>query len=320
MTKGLLVKLLIGVLIIGVAGGLIWNASKSKKEKSQEVQIQENVEIQTPALKLEAIRNNTCEFIPKELIEEAIGRPIVKVENVKLKTIKYCSYYTHYIDPQSGGADIAIGLETEEDYSLIKKDLERTGNQFVKDERIPVEHYLIKKGETIWEVDLFLNDKVFLGIKSNHQAATGEELIKIALKILETKKDFFASAQKMSQESVPLPQDVDAIYNLVNLIEEGRSDDAAKMMKVKDDSELQAWAVQFSNINSFKLLKIEKVKENQWTDKKHIYKVTLDVWMNPDSASAPIPYYGWENGENIRWVTLEKLGNIWKISEINSSS
>ncbi len=55
---------------------------------------------------------------------------------------------------------------------------------------------------------------------------------------------------------------------------------------------------------------------NDWTEAKHTYKVTLDVSMNPTSANAPIPYYGWENGQNIRWVSLENAGNLWKIQGI----
>jgi len=121
--------------------------------------------------------------------------------------------------------------------------------------------------------------------------------------------------QKTNNE-VPLPSDEDIIRNFVNLIEEGKADKAALMMKTKDDTELQTWGVHFNAINSFKLLKIEKANEESWSDNKHIYKVVLDVVMNPSSASAPIPYYGWQNGENIRWITLEKVGNIWKIAEI----
>lgn len=78
------------------------------------------------------------------------------------------------------------------------------------------------------------------------------------------------------------------------------------------------WAVQFAAINSFKILKIEKFDEDHWTKDKQIYKILVDVWMDPRSADAPIPYYGWENGENVRWITLEKVDNIWKISEINT--
>lgn len=79
-------------------------------------------------------------------------------------------------------------------------------------------------------------------------------------------------------------------------------------------------AVQFANIFSFKLLKLEKSNEDEWTSTKHIYKVLLDVKMDPRSADAPIPYYGWQDGENTRWIVLEKVNGQWKIAEIATGS
>ncbi|MEJ5167220.1 MAG: hypothetical protein WHV67_09365 [Thermoanaerobaculia bacterium] len=257
---------------------------------------------------------NPCDLISKELIEEAIGRKIVKVEKVELKTIRYCSYYTVYIDPQSGGANVAIGFG-KEDYEKLKKELEeKWDNRFIKDSRISVNHYLIKQGETIWEIDLFLNENEYLGIKSNHGAVSSEELIKIALKILEKKPELFYKEKK----KVPLPRDEDIIYNFANLIEEKRYYEAASMIKTESEGELNAWATQFSFIRKFQVLKIEEYKKEEWTKNKHYFKVIFDVLMEPESKNAPIPYYGWENGENTRWITLEKIGNISRISEIST--
>jgi hypothetical protein len=42
--------------------------------------------------------------------------------------------------------------------------------------------------------------------------------------------------------------------------------------------------------------------------------------MNPLSADEAIPYCGWQNGENIRWITLEKVGGTLKITEIVTGS
>ena len=115
---------------------------------------------------------------------------------------------------------------------------------------------------------------------------------------------------------VPLPTAEDIIRSFVSLVEAKRPSDAVTTMKVTDDSEKQAWAVQFNAINSMKFIKSEKANESEWTSTKQMYKVTLDVQMNPNSADAVIPYYGWDNGQNIRWITLEKVGKMWKISSI----
>lgn len=287
--------------------------NKNRQSKSEQKEEKPKVEI---------TKDNICEVLPKELIEEAIGRKIVKVEKSLSSS---CAYYLDYKEDffgpgQAGGPHILIGLN-DENYEQIKQQLSRPGidNEFVKDNRISVNHYLIKsRVGKIWEVDLFLNDREYLGIKSNYEAATGEELIKIAVNIVNQKSEFFSSQESQNQNNIPLPQEEDIIRNFTSLIENGKPDEAAKMMKTNNDSELQAWAVQFSNITSFKLLKIEKFNENEWTDNKHIYKVIFDIWMDPRSADAPISYYGWQNGQNTRWLTLEKVGNIWKIAEITS--
>lgn len=320
MTKNFLTKLLIGGLIMGGLGGMIFFASH-KKEPKEESNFSNQLPTPSVEKKIAFEQINVCDLIPKELIEETIEREIVKVEWVELKTIRYCAYYTHYIDPQVGGANVIIGFSNE-NYEEIKKELTRPGieNEFVKDTRIPVEHYLIKsRVGKIWEIDLFLGNNWYLGIKSNREAVSGEELIKIALKILEKKPEIFSSKKNESREEVPLPQGEDIIRNFASFIEDGKPEKAVLMMKLKDDTEKQMWAVQFAAINSFKILKIEKFDEDHWTKDKQIYKILVDVWMDPRSADAPIPYYGWENGENVRWITLEKVDNIWKISEINTS-
>lgn len=116
--------------------------------------------------------------------------------------------------------------------------------------------------------------------------------------------------------TVPLPLDTDIIHSFLTLIATKRPSDAVMMMTssiTNDDSQKQAWAVQFNAINSLNVIKVEPSSSEEWTEIKHTYKLTLDVSMNPNSANEPIPYFGWENGQNIRWVTLVKEGKMWRI-------
>jgi hypothetical protein len=119
-----------------------------------------------------------------------------------------------------------------------------------------------------------------------------------------------------NDSTVPLPLDTDIINSFFSLIETKRPSDAVTMMAssiTNDDSQKQAWAVQFNAINSLKVINVEPSIKEEWTDTKHSYKLTLDVIMNPNSANEPIPYFGWENGQNIRWVTLIKEGKMWRV-------
>jgi hypothetical protein len=121
---------------------------------------------------------------------------------------------------------------------------------------------------------------------------------------------------KITQKETPLPREDDIIRIFFNLIDEKRPTEAVAMMNETENSQKQAWAVQFNAIRSIKVLSVEPSMQNEWTDTKHSYKVVVDVTMKPESASAPIPYYNWDNGQNIRWINLEKSGNGWKIAEI----
>jgi len=209
-------------------------------------------------------------------------------------------------------------------YKLSKEKIE-------EDKNIPFSHHLVynEKGKFL-RLEVFLSPNVELIINTWWSTLSEDEAKKFVKDFALYLKDFMQKKEQISNQSisptnkvekkengsVPLPQDEDIIRNFFNLVEEGRAGKAALMMKTKDDTELQTWAVHFAAINSFKLLKIEKTSEESWTDNKHIYKVVLDFWMDPKSADAPIPYYGWQNGENIRWITLKKVGNVWKITEI----
>ena len=114
----------------------------------------------------------------------------------------------------------------------------------------------------------------------------------------------------------PLPQETDIIRTFINLIDGGKASEAVMMMPSKitnDDSTKQAFGVQYSAMESVKVLKIEDSSKADWTEIWHQYMVSLDVVMNPNSSGGPIPYYGFEKGENIRFITLIKEGGQWKI-------
>jgi hypothetical protein len=129
------------------------------------------------------------------------------------------------------------------------------------------------------------------------------------LKINPTKKD----------STVPLPTEEDIIRVFFTLINERRIDDALTMLLPKiapDVKTKEAWGKQFEAMKTVNIKDISRSSvESHETD--HIYKVNLNVSVNPDSTDSPIPYYGWENGENTRWITLVKdEKGIWKVAGI----
>jgi len=119
--------------------------------------------------------------------------------------------------------------------------------------------------------------------------------------------------------TVPLPTEEDVIRTFFGLIDEARIPEAVAMMSVEavpDDSYKQAWGVQFNALDSIKVSKIEPYGQESWNPSSHTYKVNLEVAVSENAANAPIPYYGWGNGDNLRWVEIVKEGDLWKINQI----
>jgi len=136
-----------------------------------------------------------------------------------------------------------------------------------------------------------------------------------------TKTETISSSPTATSSSVPLLKEEDVIETFFNLINEKKIPDAINMMSLEmigSESEKQSWGVHFNNIDKIIVKKISPSLEEDWTESKRTYKVLLDVKMNPNSSNAPIAYYGWDNGENIRFVEIKKINEVWKIASLNT--
>jgi hypothetical protein len=140
----------------------------------------------------------------------------------------------------------------------------------------------------------------------------------IAFLVLQTKKvqknnNITPSPIPINLSAVPLPQKEDIVRTFFNLISEGKAVDAVSMLSPNNtdtDGKRQIWAVMFSAFNNISIIKIESAGENT-------YRIDFTAEMKSDTKNVkPTPYYGFINGINTRWVTLEDIGGIWKIQGI----
>jgi hypothetical protein len=118
----------------------------------------------------------------------------------------------------------------------------------------------------------------------------------------------------MGTVSVPLPSQEDIIGTFFELINEKRIPEAIGMMSTKmagDESTKQVWGVMFNDFDSVKVIKIEKsIAEN-------LFKVELAVKVNPRAKGNPIPFYGYSDKTDVRFVNLVKDDQgRWKIDGI----
>lgn len=117
-------------------------------------------------------------------------------------------------------------------------------------------------------------------------------------------------------EVVPLPGGEDIIRTFFELINERRFPEVLAMMDnqmIPDDASKQVWTVSFNGIASIKLTKIEGYQPELWSADSQIYRVTLLV-RNQYGVPSFLP----DNGENTRWIRLQKSGSTWKIAEITT--
>jgi len=130
-----------------------------------------------------------------------------------------------------------------------------------------------------------------------------------------------AGASSSSASPVPEPTEEDVIRAFFALIDEDRAADAVLAMSASitgDDAAKQAWAVQLAAMTSVKVLALGPSMPVDWTATRHTYRVTLDVRMSPGSSTAPIPYYGYTAGENVRFVSVVAEDGAWKVDTIGT--
>jgi len=182
----------------------------------------------------------------------------------------------------------------------------------------------MKKGIAIIPVlllMLLIGGGIFLGLK--YQPRKNEEVRQKPSDIVQVTQTIseIPADQTSTQPTavVPLPTEEDIIRNFFNLINEKRIPEAISMLSqsaVGDDSSKQAWGVQFNAVKSINVQKIEPSMPESWSQDSHSYKVTLEAYVSSDAANAPIPYYGWGDNPNLRWVSITKEGDLWKINEL----
>jgi len=121
-------------------------------------------------------------------------------------------------------------------------------------------------------------------------------------------------------ENAPLPTREDLIRVFFELIKDKKISEAINMMDSKlvgDESSKQAWGVQLNSLIFPVSKRIEPDMKADWTKDKETYRVNINLEVSQNAKNAPIPYYGWENGDNTRWITLiRNQESNWKISEI----
>ena len=127
------------------------------------------------------------------------------------------------------------------------------------------------------------------------------------------------SSAKRGAIDEPGAKHAEVISQFIALINDHRVSDALAMMspELVPDADRTAWTRQFSAIKSIHVMDIRPA-DTERSGACFKYKVTLEADVSSEAANEPIPYFGWDDNPNLRWIELCPRGDKWLISSIGT--
>ena len=273
------------------------------------------------------VGNDVCAEFSPDFIYSVIKKPIVKVVASDIPNIFACDYYTDYKEDffkdakynyvGAGGPKVSIVLENL-NVDKQKKADEILGLRVDSSSKINMENMVIyRKNNSVYSADLIINPDRYVRVNSLNEAITDEELITLAaamadkingrLKFKIEKNPIDLEAAKAAELGASQEQVVRDFLNALS----GKDIQKALGMMDANDNTKQSWGVNFNTIKSLEIKKIEEAFKEEWTPTRQTFKATLNVQVT--DAGLQI---GWSNGNNFRWITVEKNASGWQIHEL----
>lgn len=134
-----------------------------------------------------------------------------------------------------------------------------------------------------------------------------------------TAADSRAAALRLAQAAQPVPTaHAETIRRFVAAIDARRPAEAVAMLGaelVPDESARRGWLRHFAAIRSIHVMRIEPSVPGAAPPCVQ-YRVTLEAYVT-DDPQAPMPYYGWDDNPNLRWIRLcPGAGGTWTIDAL----
>jgi len=123
-------------------------------------------------------------------------------------------------------------------------------------------------------------------------------------KYVEARNAWMVSRNNPNERSRASQASLEEFFAIVNSrdVNEAMKSMAPSMMRTPEQR--KAWRRQLSAIRSIHVMKAEPANVEAWSNKRHIFKVTLEAYVE-NVPDAPIPCFGWHDNPNVRWVTME---------------
>jgi len=308
LANKLILALVAGVAVVGIGAGVYFgtlNKTDDTDNKSQ-AKTQKNVMLN--------FESPLCDQVLSSTVSNEIGKAVTSADKMSnsAETSNACQYNV-------GDAQFVTIHLNRQNYASYKQNQQAAGNTITTNNKIEYEHYIATQADgVIKNIVIRISDDVTLLVDCSLGAISEDAMINLAARLVGIISGNASTSVTNSTTSTK-SDDEELIASFFGHIDDGEASDAVNLMSSSntgDDSTKQAWGVQFSDISSVKVVSTTKNQENDWADGSRQYKVVLDMAMDPDSANGPIPYYGYENGQNTRFINLVKEDGSWKIDGI----
>ena len=109
------------------------------------------------------------------------------------------------------------------------------------------------------------------------------------------------------------------VIKFFTLINEGNTKDAVNMMDdnmVPNQDMKDMWIKSLSSISGHEFIQggFTNEDEGSWTEDTQRFKVKINI---PETCNCES--FGWDHGQNTRWITMVKYEDQWKIHELSTS-
>jgi hypothetical protein len=273
------------------------------------------------------VSTDICAEFSADFVYSVIHKPIVKVEPSPSATVYACDYYIDYKEDfykdtvnnriSPGGPSILIVLDNL-NVERQKEARKYLGLTLDTNPKINMENIVsYREDKSMWSVDLIINPNRFVWANYSHGAITDDQLIDLAaamadkiqgkLKIKIEKNPVDLAAAKAAELGDSQKQ---VARDFLNALAVKDIQKALGMMDANQETK-QGWGANFNTIKSFEIKKMEEAFKEEWTPTRQTFKATLNAEVTEQGLQI-----GWENGENFRWITVEKNNNVWQIHEL----
>lgn len=259
-----------------------------------------------------------CEEFDADFVYSVIKLPIKNLVPSALGADHGCQYQTKTMEADKTNEFVAIYFENLS-VETNKKGMEILERKLSTDSRIKMEHYIAwQSADIINGIYLVINPNRFVRIdRSSTKVITNDQNIELAAKVAEKlngnlqlkieKNPVALEEVKVADQSASQEQ---VVSDFLNALATKDIQKALGMMDANQDTK-QAWGVNFNSIKSLEIKSLDEVYKEDWTSARQSFKAILNVQVSEQGLQM-----GWQNGENHRWITVEKNGDIWQIHEL----